>query len=122
MLVVPFVTSHWGLLLSLTLSLAGVQSALTNNYSLVSDLVHDGGGIGKAVSWLQLGGNVFGIFAPILTGYIIMFTGSYTSAFLLAGGLLLIGGLVALTMTRRPVGVAPEEGYYGMARTPGMAG
>jgi MFS family permease len=104
MLIVPFVTATWALLLALTLSLAGVQSALTNNYALVSDLVHAGGGIGKAVSWLQLGGNVFGIFAPITTGYLIAATGSYTSAFLLAGGLLLIGACVALTMTRRPVG------------------
>ena len=107
MLLVPFVTSTWGLLLVLTLSLAGVQSALTNNYSLVSDLVHAGGGIGKAVSWLQLGGNVFGLGAPILTGYIIAATGSYTSAFLLAGGLLVLGAVVALTMTRRPVGDLP---------------
>ncbi len=111
MLLVPFVTTIWGLLLVLTLSLAGVQSALTNSYSLVSDLVYEGGGIGKAVSWLQLGGNVFGIFAPILTGYIIMATGSYTSAFLLAGGLLLLGAVVALTMTRRPVGA--DANQYG---------
>ena len=116
MLVVPFVTETWALLLALTLSLAGVQSALTNNYSLVSDLVHAGGGIGKAVSWLQLGGNLFGLLAPILTGYIIMASGSYTSAFLLAGGLLLLGAVVALTMTRRPVGAVPEEAPYDPAR------
>ena len=115
MLVVPFVTATWALLLALTLSLAGVQSALTNNYALVSDLVHDGGGIGKAVSWLQLGGNVFGIAAPIATGYLIAATGSYTSAFLLAGGLLLVGGIVALTMTRRPVGADPAGLGYGLA-------
>jgi MFS family permease len=42
MLIVPFVTATWALLLALTLSLAGVQSALTNNYALVSDLVHVG--------------------------------------------------------------------------------
>ena len=105
MLAVPFVTTTWGLLLVLTLSLAGVQSALGANYSLVSDLVQAGGGIGKAVSWLQLGGNLFGLAAPILTGYIIAATGSYTSAFMLAGGLLLLGAVLALTMTRRPVGV-----------------
>jgi MFS family permease len=122
MLIVPFITSTWALILALTLSLAGVQSALTNNYSLVSDLVHAGGGIGKAVAWLQLGGNVFGLFAPIATGYMIMATGSYTSAFLLAGGLLLIGAVVALTMTRRPVGAIPEDALYdSLAGAPGVA-
>jgi MFS family permease len=109
MLAVPFVTTTWGLLLALTLSLAGVQSALGANYSLVSDLVRAGGGIGKAVSWLQLGGNIFGLAAPILTGYIIAATGSYTSAFMLAGGLLLLGAVFALTMTRRPVGDIPAH-------------
>lgn len=103
MLAVPFVAAGWALTATLMLSLAGVQSALTNNYALVSDLVQDGGGIGKAVSWLQLGGNVFGLFAPILTGYLIQATGSYTSAFLLAGGLLLVGAVAALTLTHRPV-------------------
>ena len=109
MLAVPFVTTTWGLLLALTLSLAGVQSALGTNYSLVSDLVRAGGGIGKAVSWLQLGGNIFGLAAPILTGYIIAATGSYTSAFMLAGGLLVLGAVFALTMTRRPVGDIPAH-------------
>jgi ACS family glucarate transporter-like MFS transporter len=116
---VPFVTATWALLLALTLSLAGVQSALTNNYALVSDLVHAGGGIGKAVSWLQLGGNVFGIFAPIATGYLIAATGSFTSAFLLAGGLLVLGAVVALTMTHRPVGIVPADDSYGLLPAPG---
>jgi cyanate permease len=106
MLAVPFVQSIFVLVVVLTLALTGMQSALTNNYSLVSDVVRDGGGIGRAVSWLQLSGNVFGIFAPIGTGYLLEATGSFTSAFLLAGGLLLLGAVVSLTMTRRPVGDA----------------
>ncbi len=104
MLAVPFVQSTTLLVVVLTLSLTGVQSALTNNYALVSDMLRDGGGIGRAVSWLQLGGNVFGLFAPIGTGYLVSATGSFTSAFLLAGGLLIFGALVSLTMTRRPLG------------------
>ncbi len=119
MLAVPFVAAGWALTATLMLSLAGVQSALTNNYALVSDLVQDGGGIGKAVSWLQLGGNVFGLFAPILTGYLIQATGSYTSAFLLAGGLLLVGAVAALTLTHRPVtGHSSRVGWPAATATP----
>ncbi len=108
MLAVPYVTSTAALVVVLMLGLTGVQSGLTNNYSLVSDMLHDGGGIGKAVSWLQLGGNIFGLLAPICTGYLLSATGSYTSAFLLAGGLPVLGVVVALTMTRRPIG---ENGH-----------
>ena len=71
------------------------------------DLLHAGKSIGTAVGWIQLGGNIFGLAAPIATGYIVAATGSFTSAFLLAGALLVIGGVITLTMTRRPVG-APQ--------------
>jgi MFS family permease len=113
MLAVPFVGSTTMLIVVLMLALTGVQSALTNNYSLVSDMLRDGGGIGKAVSWLQLGGNIFGLVAPIGTGYLIAATGSYTSAFLLAGGLLVLGAVVSLTMTRRPIGEAVRVPAFG---------
>lgn len=52
----------------------------------------------------QFGGNLFGLVAPIATGYIVAGTGSCASAFLPAGGLLMIWAIVTLTMTRRPVG------------------
>jgi ACS family glucarate transporter-like MFS transporter len=121
MLIVPFMTSTWALVLALMLSLAGVQSALTNTYSLISDVVRDGGGIGKAVGWLQLGGNTFGIVAPIATGYIIAITGSYTSAFVSAGVLLLIGAVVALTMTRQPVGEIAIASGHDLSAVSGVA-
>jgi nitrate/nitrite transporter NarK len=71
--------------------------------------LHAGKSIGTAVGWIQLGGNIFGLAAPIVTGYIVAATGSFTSAFLLAGALLIIGAVVTLTMTRRPVGEPLSE-------------
>lgn len=104
MLAVPFITSTWLLTLTLTLAATGTQSALTNNYAQVNDLVQVGSGIGTAVSFLQIGGNVLGVIAPVATGYLLAFTGNFTSAFLLAGGLLLAGALVSLTLSRQPIG------------------
>ena len=46
---------------------------------------------------------MFGLLAPIVTGYVIAGTGSYGGAFAVAGSLLIIGALVVLTMTRRPI-------------------
>ncbi|MDR3533136.1 MAG: MFS transporter [Rhodopila sp.] len=104
MVLAPYTSSETLLLAEITFSLACVQSVFVNTYSLTNDLLHAGKSIGTAVGWIQLGGNIFGLVAPIATGYIVAATGSFTSAFLLAGGLLIIGALITLTMTRRPVG------------------
>jgi MFS family permease len=104
MVLAPFTSSEVLLLAEITFSLACVQSVFVNTYSLTNDLLHAGKSIGTAIGWIQLGGNIFGLAAPIATGYIVAATGSFTSAFLLAGGLLIIGAVLTLTMTRRPVG------------------
>jgi ACS family glucarate transporter-like MFS transporter len=107
MVLAPYTPSETMLLVELTFSLACVQSVFVNTYSLTNDLLHAGKSIGTAIGWIQLGGNIFGLAAPIATGYIVFATGSFTSAFLLAGALLIIGAVITLTMTRRPVG-APQ--------------
>jgi MFS family permease len=106
MVLAPYTMSESLLLVEITLSLACVQSVFVNTYSLTNDLLHAGKSIGTAVGWIQLGGNIFGLAAPIATGYIVAATGSFTSAFLLAGALLIAGAIITLTMTRRPVGDA----------------
>ena len=104
MVLAPYTASQSLLLVEITLSLACVQSVFVNTYALTNDLLHAGKSIGTAVGWIQLGGNIFGLAAPIATGYIVAATGRFTSAFLLAGALLIIGAVVTLTMTHRPVG------------------
>jgi ACS family glucarate transporter-like MFS transporter len=108
MVFAPIAESQVTLLILLTISLACVQSVFVNTYSLTNDLLHAGKSIGSAIGWIQLGGNIFGLAAPIATGYIVAATGSFTSAFLLAGVLLVIGAVITLTMTRRPIGPARE--------------
>lgn len=104
MIFAPFTPSEPLLLTEITISLACVQSVFVNTYSLTNDLLHAGKSIGAAIGWVQFGGNIFGLAAPIATGYIIAATGSFTSAFVVAGVLLVVGAAIALTMTRRPVG------------------
>lgn len=57
----------------------------------------------SASSQLILGGNTFGIAAPIVTGYMLSITGNSDSAFLL------FGVLLSLTLTNRPIGAAAFE-------------
>ena len=51
-----------------------------------------------------LGGNVFGLLAPIVTGYIVEASGSFSSAFIAAGALALVGMTVTLLLSRRTIG------------------
>jgi dipeptide/tripeptide permease len=59
--------------------------------------------IAKAMGFVIVGGNVFGLLAPIVTGYVIANTGGFDWAFAIAGVLLLTGIVITLTMTHQPI-------------------
>jgi ACS family glucarate transporter-like MFS transporter len=80
-----------------------MATAISLNFSLVNDLLRNTEDSGKAMSILIVGGNAFGIAAPIVTGYVIERTGNYNLAFGIAGVLLVSGALILHTMTRRPI-------------------
>lgn len=104
----PFVENIWVILALFTLSLTGMATAISLNFSLVNDLLRNPEDSGKAMSILIVGGNSFGIAAPIVTGYVIHWTGSYNWAFGIAGLLLVAGATILLTMTRQPISIAPS--------------
>lgn len=54
------------------------------------------------MAFVVVGGEIFEILAPTVTGYVITATGSYNWAFAFAGGLLVTGAIVILSMTRKP--------------------
>jgi ACS family glucarate transporter-like MFS transporter len=91
------------MLVLVSASLTCISSALTLNIAMTSDLVWNPNMVGTAMGLLILGGNLFGIVAPIVTGLIVKWTGSFGNAFYVAGALLACGILTSLTMTRRPL-------------------
>lgn len=103
MLLVNVLNSEAAILAVLTITLACNTTVITYMYALTSDLVEDPRMAGTAFGILLLGGNLFGLCAPIVTGYIVKATGSFASAFALAAGLALIGAVIAMTMTRQPL-------------------
>jgi MFS family permease len=117
LLLVPFVSDFWLILVIFTVTLTAIASALALNTTLVSDLLHDPRHIGKATSLLTTAGNVFGLLAPIITGYVVAGLGSYDWAFGIAGILLLIGALASLLLTRRPIQVS--DGHSASLATSG---
>jgi ACS family glucarate transporter-like MFS transporter len=101
----PFVENTWLLLSLFTISLTGMATAISLNFSLVNDLLRNPEDSGKAMAILVIGGNSFGIIAPIVTGHVIQLTGSYNWAFGIAGLLLVTGATLLLTMTRAPIAI-----------------
>jgi MFS family permease len=97
---VPFTDNTTVILLLFALSLSGINAAISLNLSLVTDLVHRARDVGKAISLTILSGNLCGLLAPIVTGYIIARLGSYDWALWVAGILLVIGAIALATMTR----------------------
>lgn len=97
---VPFTDDTMIILTLFALSLSGINATISLNLSLVTDLVHRASDVGKAISLTILSGNICGLLAPIVTGYIVAGAGSYDWALWIACILLVIGVIALGTMTR----------------------
>jgi MFS family permease len=106
----PWVNSVWLILGLIALLLTGIAATTSLNFALLNDLLPNPRAVGIAMAFLIVGGNVFGLMAPIVTGYVIAVTGSYDMAFVIAGLLLFIGAASILTLTRKPMGIPVVAG------------
>ena len=88
---VPFIDNTAVILTLFALSLSGINAAISLNLSLVTDLVHRASDVGKAIGLTILAGNMCGLLAPIVTGYVVAGLGAYDWALWIAGILLVIG-------------------------------
>ena len=94
-------TGNTALILALfAASLTGINAAISLNLALVTDLSHRARDVGKAISLTVLSGNLCGLSAPIVTGYVVKWFGGYDWAFAIAAVLLIVGALALGTMTR----------------------
>jgi ACS family glucarate transporter-like MFS transporter len=108
-LLTPFVNNIWAVVALLAISLTGISTAISLNMALANDLLLHNADAARANSLTLVGGNIFGVLAPIVTGYIIAATGSYNYAFVGAGVLLVCGAIISQVMTRARIGTAPGE-------------
>jgi MFS family permease len=108
-LLTPLVGNVYVILFLIMIALSGVASTVAMNIALVSDLLRSSADAGRATGLLILGGNIFGISAPIVTGYVIQSTGNFDYAFVVAGALLVVGSLAVFTLARKPIGSPDVE-------------
>ncbi|WP_347557883.1 MFS transporter [Robbsia sp. KACC 23696] len=102
-LLVPIANDLWLVTLLLTLSLTGCTAAVASNLSLVNDFLPSRNDSGTAIAMISVGGNAFGLMAPIVTGYVVSITHSYHAGFVITGILVLAAAAATLTLTRRPI-------------------
>jgi ACS family glucarate transporter-like MFS transporter len=112
---VPFVDDTTTVLALFAASLSGVNALISLNVTLVVDLVHRASDVGKAIGVTILSGNLCGLVAPIVTGYVVAGLHSYDWALWIAGILLIIGVIALATMTRAVILPAAD---YVAARRP----
>ncbi|MGH7046321.1 MAG: MFS transporter [Stellaceae bacterium] len=103
-LAIPFVQSLTAVITLITITISGAHVGPSANGALVSDLLRSPGDAGRAMAFLVLGGNTFGLLAPIVTGYVVAATGSFNAAFTIAGVLALVGVVAALVLARGTLG------------------
>jgi MFS family permease len=101
---IPFVPSLTGVIILVSIAVSFAHVGPAANGALVGDLLRSPADAGRAFAFLVLGGNTFGLLAPIVTGYVVAATGSFNAAFVTAGVLALIGAVAALALARGTLG------------------
>ena len=101
---IPFVQSLAAVITLITIAVSAAHVGPAANGALVADLLRSPGDAGRATAFLVLGGNTFGLLAPIVTGYVVAATGSFNAAFVVAGALALVGAVAALALVRGTLG------------------
>ena len=103
-LLIPLVHSLAAVLVLVTVAVSFASVGPAANGALVSDLLRSPADAGRAFAFLVLGGNTFGLLAPIVTGYVVAATDSFNAAFVTAGVLALVGAVAALALARGTLG------------------
>ncbi len=103
-LLIPYVESLTAMIVLVTFAVSFANCGPATNGALTNDLLRSPADAGRALAFLVLGGNTFGLCAPIVTGYLVEATGSFNSAFIAAGVIALVGAVAALTLSRGTLG------------------
>lgn len=90
----------------ITIALSGLAAAAPVGWSLPS-LIAPRGGTGTVGGIMNFANNMMGAIAPIVTGYIVGSTHSFTNAFLVAGVMLIIG-VIAFVFLLGRIEAIPE--------------
>lgn len=99
----PFFHEEMPILAVLSLSLCCLIAANGANTAMLADMLQDGQKIGSVTGVTLTFSNALGLTAPILTGYIVAWTGNFNMAWYLCAVALIVAGLISLMTVRKPI-------------------
>jgi ACS family glucarate transporter-like MFS transporter len=102
-MLINVVQSERAVLVVLALAMSFNLTCLTLNLALTSDLIEDAQMAGTVFAMVSTSANLFGLCAPVVTGYIIKSTGSFSAAFDVSGAVVIVAALMSFTLIRRPI-------------------
>lgn len=88
------------LVFTISITLMAVTSSIVLTFALTNDLIVDNASSGRTFGLVSFGGQIIGLCAPIVTGYIVQASG-YSPVFLVAGAVLLVGTAAVFLMPNR---------------------
>jgi MFS family permease len=103
----PLVLTTWieglaALVITIAVTLMAVTTSITLTFALTNDLIIDNTSSGRTFGLVSFGGQVIGLLAPIVTGFVVQASG-FGPVFLVTGTVLLAGVLAMLTLPNRPL-------------------
>jgi MFS family permease len=103
----PLVLTTWidglaMLVITIAITLMAVTTSITLTFALTNDLIIDNTSSGRTFGLVSFGGQVIGLLAPIVTGFVVQASG-YGPVFLVTGAVLLAGVLAMLLLPNRPL-------------------
>ncbi|MFT8419295.1 MAG: MFS transporter [Acetobacter sp.] len=99
----PFFHSEISILIILSLSLCCLIAANGANTAMLTDMLEDGRKIGSVTGVTLTCSNAIGLTAPIVTGYIVSYTGSFNAAWYACAISLVVAACVSLMTVRQPI-------------------
>jgi ACS family glucarate transporter-like MFS transporter len=78
-------------------------TSLTLNLALTGDLIEDPRIAGIVFAIVSTSANLFGFCAPVITGYIVRATGSFSAAFNISGTIVILAAMISSIMIREPI-------------------
>ena len=100
---INIVQSEKAILIVLAMAMSFNLTSLTLNLALTSDLIEDPQMSGTVFAMVSTSANLFGLCAPVVTGYIIKATGSFSAAFDVSGIMVILAALFSFTLVRKPI-------------------
>ncbi|MGF1277112.1 MFS transporter [Acetobacter pasteurianus] len=104
--VLPFFHQATPILIILSLSLCCLIAANGANTAMLADMLQDGQKIGSVTGVTLTFSNALGLTAPILTGYIVSYTGNFNMAWYSCSVALILAGFISLLTVRKPIVMA----------------